>query len=158
MLLLLIRHGDAGSRNPDRWPDDRLRPLTAEGREAVGRMAARLKAQAWIPEAVLTSPWARACQTAELLLDELDTRGRPIPVEALARAPDLEALQAEIGARAGDSVVAAVGHSPWLDQLASLLLTASPTRLRIDLTKGGLLAIRTGALRAGAGELITAAP
>ena len=33
MQLLLIRHARAGDQDPDRWPDDRLRPLTNLGRE-----------------------------------------------------------------------------------------------------------------------------
>ena len=33
MLLLLVRHADAGDRDPAQWPDDTLRPLTDKGRK-----------------------------------------------------------------------------------------------------------------------------
>ena len=33
MLLLLIRHANAGDRDPQRWPADRDRPLTDKGRK-----------------------------------------------------------------------------------------------------------------------------
>ena len=71
MLLLLVRHADAGERDPARWPDDTLRPLTEKGRKVQGEVMKALRDAGVAPEVVLTSPWLRAVQTAELLTQGL---------------------------------------------------------------------------------------
>ena len=64
MLLLLIRHAHAGERDPDRWPDDRDRPLTDKGRKIQRKMSRALGKLDLVPTMVLASPWARAAETA----------------------------------------------------------------------------------------------
>jgi phosphohistidine phosphatase SixA len=71
----------------------------------------------------------------------------------LAGEPNLEALAAAIGPRGEDEIVALVGHEPWLGELASLLLTGSPTRLAVDYPKSGIIAIRTPAVAPSSGQL-----
>jgi phosphohistidine phosphatase SixA len=46
-----------------------------------------------------------------------------------------------------------VGHSPWMEDLASLLLAGSGNGVRIDFPKSGLLGIEVETLEPGAGEL-----
>ena len=70
MELLLVRHAIAFARDPDQWPDDGERTLSPEG-EARCRKAARgLKSVQPAVELVLSSPYARAWQTAEILAEE----------------------------------------------------------------------------------------
>jgi phosphohistidine phosphatase SixA len=42
VLLILMRHAEAGEANPARWPDDRRRPLMEPGRRAPARVAEAL--------------------------------------------------------------------------------------------------------------------
>src|SRR5690606_40778352 len=67
MLLLLTRHARAPERDTARWPDDSLRPLTNLGREFHAEMSRALARIDGTPGAVLTSPWVRARQTADLM-------------------------------------------------------------------------------------------
>jgi phosphohistidine phosphatase len=83
MLLVLVRHADAGERDPARWPDDTLRPITEKGRKIQGKVVKALRDAAVAPEVVLTSPWLRAAQTAELLTQGLGI-APPVPAAALA--------------------------------------------------------------------------
>ena len=71
MLLLIIRHADAEERDPARWPDDTQRPLSDKGRKVHRRVSRALKRLELVPELVLTSPWVRAAQTADILVEEL---------------------------------------------------------------------------------------
>ncbi len=78
VLMLLIRHADAGSRRE--WAgDDRDRPLSA-----LGVHQARALADALVehkPALIATSPYLRCLQT---VLPLADAAGRPVvPVEAL---------------------------------------------------------------------------
>lgn len=153
MHLILHRHARAHARNPDTWPDDRLRPLTDDGRR-IERRAARALVRVKIePDLVLTSPWTRARETAEILVEELGLETDAVSTDALATAPDLEALQAEIGIRPDESVIVLVGHSPWLEELASLLLCGSRGRMETDLPKSGAIGIAAPMLAPAAGRL-----
>jgi phosphohistidine phosphatase len=153
MLILLIRHAHAGERDPNRWPDDRDRPLTDRGRKTqrkVSRMLGRLDL---VPTLVLTSPWIRAAQTASILAETLDLQRAPVPCEALANDPDLSRLADCTGDAGPDAIVAMVGHSPWMEELAAQLLCGDRTSLRIDFPKSGVMGIDLERLVAGAGEL-----
>src|SRR6476660_6012635 len=153
MLLLLVRHAHAGDRDPDRWPDDRDRPLTDKGRKVQRRVSRALGEQQLVPTLVLTSPWTRAAQTAEILVSELGVSHAPIPSAALAAPPDLSRLADDIGEPGSDAIVALVGHSPWIEELAALLLTGQPTGLRVDYPKSGVMGIDLEKPAPGAGEL-----
>jgi phosphohistidine phosphatase len=153
MLLLLIRHAHAGARDPERWPDDRDRPLTDKGRKTQRDVSRFLRKRDLVPTLVLTSPWARAAETAEILVRELALADPPVPCPALADAPDLDRLAQDIGERGADAVVALVGHSPWIEELSALLLTGSDTGVRIDYPKSGVLGIEAEKPAAGMGEL-----
>lgn len=146
MELYLIRHAHAG--NPDRWSGpDALRPLSERGRRQAERLAALLRGLGFAPDALLTSPKARALQTADIVGLELGRK--PTVVEVLAGPFDLSDL-ASITAGAGDPErPALVGHDPDLSQLASVLVGA-----RIELRKGALARIDLPAgIVAGAGVL-----
>jgi phosphohistidine phosphatase len=152
MQLLLIRHADAGDRDPTLWPDDNLRPITEKGRRRHRRVARRLKRRGLVPTVLLASPLMRAWQTAQLVA-EYAGGASPLAAPALAAPPDLPALQAAIGRPGLDAIVALVGHEPWLGELASLLLTGDRGRLAIDFPKSGVLGLSLEAVAPGAGRL-----
>src|SRR3954470_59319 len=77
MILLLVRHADAGDRDPAQWPDDRLRPMTDKGRKVQTKVAKALRTMNRVPEVIVTSPWARAAQTAEVMQGELGIAAPP---------------------------------------------------------------------------------
>jgi phosphohistidine phosphatase len=153
MLLLLNRHAHAGDRDPERWPDDRERPLTDKGRKTQRRMSRALGEMKLAPTHVLTSPWTRAAQTAEILVSELSLPQPSVPCEALAGPPELSRIADDVGEPGSDAIVALVGHSPWIEELAALLLTGRSDGLRLDYPKSGLMGIDLERLAEGAGEL-----
>jgi phosphohistidine phosphatase len=122
MALYLLRHGDA--ENGD--GDDAARRLTAKGErqaEAAGRALAALDVQF---DACLTSPKARAAETARLACAPLglepesteELRGGPFDGPALA---------------AGRGDVLLVGHEPDFSREVARLTGAN-----VKLRKGGL--------------------
>ncbi len=153
MLLLLIRHAHAENRDAARWPDDRDRPLTEKGR-AVHRDVSRfLRKRDLSPSLVLTSPWTRAMQTAEILVEVARVGQAPVPCEPLADDPDLIRLQDFTGNQPAGATIAMVGHSPWMEDLASLLLGGGSQGVRVDFPKSGVLGLQLDRLEPGAGEL-----
>jgi phosphohistidine phosphatase len=139
MDLYLVRHAIAGEADSGRWPDDALRPLTEEGIASFRSAARGLRRIVPEVEVVLSSPYTRAWETAVLLHEEA---GWPAPerceeIEAI-RAPR-EALPVLDGL--DRSSAALVGHEPHLSQLASLLLCGDEDALRLELKKGGVVAL-----------------
>jgi phosphohistidine phosphatase len=153
MLLLLNRHAHAGIRDPAQWPDDRDRPLTEKGRAVQTDVSRFLRKRGLAPSLVLTSPWTRARQTAEILVEIARGSQPPVPCEPLADDPDLIRLQDYVGEQPSAAIVAMVGHSPWIEELASVLLGGASTSLRIDFPKSGAMGIALESLEPGAGEL-----
>jgi phosphohistidine phosphatase len=152
MRLLLIRHADAGDRDPALWPDDTQRPISEKGRRRHRRVARRLKRRQLIPSLLLSSPWIRAWQTAQLTAEYVGSP-TPVAVPALAAPPDLERLEAATGHPGPEALVVMVGHEPWLSQLASLLLTGEAGRVAIDLPKSGVLTLDCETLAPGRATL-----
>jgi phosphohistidine phosphatase len=136
LALYLVRHAFAAHADPAQWPDDALRPLTEEGAERFRRAARGLRRIVPEVDAVLSSGFARAWQTAELLHEEAEwpepedfpslEAGRPA-------APVLEALRGR-----GEASIALVGHEPNLSRLASLLCAGDEDTLRLELKKGAV--------------------
>jgi phosphohistidine phosphatase len=140
MDLHLIRHAIAFDRDPGRWPDDSLRPLTPEGEERFRRAARGLGRLVPSVDIVLASPYPRAWRTAELLTEEA---GWPAPVRCDELAAERDATEpARILQRHSvATAVAMVGHEPTLSELASLLLVKATGRLQLEMKKGGAVCL-----------------
>lgn len=119
MDLFVVRHGIAEAAAPGQ--DDASRQLTPQGERKVRRVVRGLRELRWQLDRVLTSPWLRAAQTAELL-EPISDDG-PIPTELLCQAPrpELLAMIAENPPTKARHATAVVGHEPWLGELVALL-------------------------------------
>ena len=151
MQVILFRHGPAGRRDPERWPDDALRPLTVRGRERTRRAARGLGTLLGRQPMILASSFKRAKQTADLLAEEL-------LVPAVALEPLLEPggsqkrLIERLASQPSDETRVLVGHEPDLGALAGALLTA--TSVSLTLKKAGACSMHfVGAVEPGAGRL-----
>jgi phosphohistidine phosphatase len=153
MLLLLIRHANAGERDPAQWPDDTQRPLTDKGRKVQRDVSRFLRKRDLAPTLVLTSPWLRALQTAEIVVEAARVAQPPVPCEPLAEDPDLVRLADFVGRQPPEAIVALVGHSPWMEELAGLLLDGAAGGLRVDFPKSGVMGIDVEGMTPGEGEL-----
>jgi len=144
--LHLLRHADAGE--PAAWEgDDALRPLSDKGRRQAERLASLLSRSKRPPGAIITSPKARAEQTARIVADALGLEIRFD--ERLAGPMDLEVLAAILEDAGAPEAPALVGHDPDFSDLASEL-TGAPLALQ----KGSLARIDLPAGPSAAGGLL----
>jgi len=149
--LYLVRHAVAEERGPA-WPDDSQRPLSAEGAKRWRREATGLVAIDARPDLILTSPYTRARQTADLLAAAFAKKPKVVELPALEPGVKprevLRALQPE-GRIAS---VALVGHEPDLGELAALLVGFKTAP---EFKKGGVARIDVAILPppAGSGRL-----
>jgi phosphohistidine phosphatase len=137
--LYLIRHAIAAERGDD-WPDDTKRPLTHGGAARMRQVIKGLVALDVDVALVLSSPLARAMQTAELIAQGFDKK-RPLEIErvaALAPGGSPAQVAAALGAFARHASLALVGHEPDLGELAAWLISA---RAPLPFKKGGVCRI-----------------
>lgn len=152
MDLYLVRHAIAEPRNHDRWPDDSQRPLSPDGTELFRGAARGLRRLGIGVEAVLTSSYLRASQTAVILAEEAEWPEAET-CRALEPPAGVSASVQMLETRAEPSL-ALVGHQPDLAELASLLLVANEHAAGLELKKGGVMCFRfTGRPAPGAGVL-----
>jgi phosphohistidine phosphatase len=134
--LYLVRHAFAAHADPALWPDDGERPLTEEGIARFRVAAGGLRRLVPAVDSVLSSGYARAWQTAELLHDAAGWR-EPEECPALeAGRPATSAL--DVLRNRTERSIALVGHEPYLSRLASLLCAGSEDKLQLELKKGAV--------------------
>lgn len=144
--LLLVRHADAGDPAAYPGPDD-ARPISAKGRRQAERLGAFLVSHGVRPDVILSSPKARAEQTARIIADALSM---PVVLDARLASGFGTAELLELLAAHGDPRrPMLVGHDPDFSDLASTLCGGD-----IDLKKGALARIDfDGPPVAGSGRL-----
>ncbi len=137
MDLYVIRHGIAVDLDSPGLGDDSLRPLSDKGRKKMLLIAAGLLKMGVRFNLILSSPYARARETAEILADVLQTEDKPFLSEHLSLLGDLDLLVDEIFEHRQLESLALVGHEPGLTSLISFLLTGNFSAV-INLKKGAV--------------------
>ncbi len=137
MELYLLRHGIAEEGSAGQ--SDASRALTADGkRKLKSVLKAALKADVE-PSLILTSPYKRAVQTAEIATEVLKYKGELLRTEALVPASTPASVWEEVRVHRDEPQLLLAGHDPLFTDLAGYLL-GFPA-LRIDFKKGALLRI-----------------
>jgi phosphohistidine phosphatase len=111
LQLIFLRHGPAGSRADWQGPDAQ-RPLTDDGRVVVAQVAGLLAASSLGVDVLLTSPLARARQTAEIAAAALGCADRLADDERLAGGLDRKRLAAIVADHPDAHTLMLVGHEP----------------------------------------------
>ena len=138
MNLYILRHGIAVERGTPGFTFDSQRPLTSEGRRKLRRISRALQQLDLSFDVILSSPFTRARQTAEIVAANLNLNKKLKFTEALAPATSRVRLIREINSiRPSPNDVLLVGHEPSLSELISLLLCGDAD-CTILLKKGGL--------------------
>ncbi len=138
MNLYLLRHGIAVEPGTASYELDSERPLTARGKSRLRTAARAMEALGLSFDLILSSPFLRAKQTAEIIAKDLKLRKRLACSDDLAPAGDPRLLIQQLNQfRPEPKSVLLVGHEPYLGKLIALL-TAGNTSLEIDFKKGGL--------------------
>lgn len=121
--LYVVRHAIAAERG-DAFPDDSKRPLTSAGK-AKFKKAARGLAEIGVEvDRILTSPYTRARETADILAAQLSGHPPVIETRALEPGRPFEHLLEALAEHADCRAVAIVGHEPGIGECAGRLVAA----------------------------------
>jgi len=133
MKLYLIQHGIALPEEKDP-----AKPLSPEGKEETQRIAEFLKTKSIKTDVVWHSPKLRAIQTAQIVANfiscsEIKERNDLNPLDSVESCPE------EIESLNKDLMI--VGHMPFLQKLASLLLSGSETNQFVSFKNSGVVCL-----------------
>ena len=137
MQLYLLRHGiseEAGLNLPDAE-----RALTAEGRKKLRQVLQTADNAGVKPSLMLSSPYKRAMQTAEIAKRILKYEGDIVQTNSLIPRSRAEHVWEEIRVHRSESSLLLAGHNPLFEHLAGYLL--GHPDLKMDFKKGALLRI-----------------
>lgn len=133
--LYFLRHAPAVLQAD--WDGaDTERPLTAEGRRKLHAARKGLRALIGRPDAIVSSPYVRAYETATLVARDLGFEGAPEKHEGLGHGGDPKHLEDILSSRAHGSRTLLIGHSPDLERWICHLLGGT-REASLELRKGG---------------------
>ncbi len=149
MNLYILRHGIAIERGARGFENDADRPLTLKGEERVRNIASALQSLELSFDVILTSPFLRARQTAEIVADNFKVRANLLNTDHLVPDGNPEKLLLELRRMKptpGNALL--VGHEPYLSALVSTLVSGENS-LSVLLKKGGLCKLSAESLKYG---------
>ena len=144
MEIYFFRHGIASDRNDPAYPSDQDRPLTEEGIRKTREAAQGLKRLDIAFDNILTSPWLRARQTAEIVAKVLGMENRLENLPELEGDRTVDDLLAALGDNRASRLLL-VGHEPLLGDTIGHLVCPDGN-MRVDLKKSGAAAVEIDGL------------
>ena len=118
--IALLRHGLASGQAPNAT-------LLPEGSAYLRRLAAVLDADGWRPDRVLSSPYVRARDSAEIIVKALSlTLAIEVIPELSPESDPDDALRAIADATPSDRTVLVVSHLPLVGRLSQELICDDP--------------------------------
>ena len=156
MHVYLVRHGIAMDREDPKCPTDTERPLTPKGMKRTHAAALGLRALKIRPDAMLTSPWLRAVQTAEIFSEVMGFSSKNIvQLDALKGTGTPAELFREL-AKLRAKVVLCFGHEPHLHLVIGQVLH---TGAKItELKKAGAACLHLERISPPQGQLLALYP
>jgi phosphohistidine phosphatase len=149
MNLYLLRHGLAVELSTRRLAKDSERALTAKGKRKLGEIAEAMEALGLSFDLILSSPFLRARQTAEIVAEVFQVKTKLVLSDHLIPGGSAKGLIQGINLlEPVPESVLLVGHEPDLSSLISLLVTGN-AESSIALKKGGLCKLSVESLKPG---------
>lgn len=142
MEIVIVRHALAEEREDfaKKGLEDQFRPLVLKGRKRMQKVCMRMKDFVKDVDAIVTSPFTRAAQTAQILAQAYPgAKVLEIP-EMVPQSPPQALLKWIRTQGRNYKRIMIVGHEPHLSVFASFMLTGKAESF-IDLRKSGILSL-----------------
>lgn len=149
MDIFLLRHADAVEVGRMGVTRDQDRPLTERGVKKLKKVAQVLLSMEVSFDTILSSPYVRAKETAEIIGEAMECRSRiKLTPNLVVDAGPAELVKEINEDHSRSRTVLLIGHEPQLVSLASVLISGRHD-VSIRLKKGGLCKLSADSLRFG---------
>jgi phosphohistidine phosphatase len=135
--LYLLRHGIAEDRSATGRDADR--ELTEEGRAKLHRVLKRAATAGVEPSLIISSPYKRAVETAEIAASELKYKGELLLKGALTPDSSPPSIWSEIREHRDEPSILLAGHEPLFSATVAWLLGS--THAMVEFKKAALVRI-----------------
>lgn len=153
MQIYAVRHGLAIDREDPKAPPDAERYLTEEGIQKTKRMAAAVAELSGSADLLLSSPYVRAMQTAEIFAEALDYPKQKIRrTDLLLPGTGASLLFKELAKDKQSATVFLFGHAPQLDDVVAAALGSKHPIT--SLKKAGVALIELKRVSPPSGQLV----
>src|SRR5579859_7126477 len=153
MQLYIVRHGIAIDREDPKSPPEAERFLTEEGIEKTKQVAKSVAALHIDADLLVSSPYVRAMQTAEIFAGALEYGKKEISQsEALLPGAEPGVFLRELARGKQESTVFCFGHAPHVDALIAAALGVK--HQVTELKKAGVALIELRRLSPASGKLV----
>ncbi len=157
MRLYIVRHGIAIDRDDPKCPADPDRYLTDEGVQKTRKAAEGLAALGADPDLLLSSPYVRAWQTAEIFAAALGySNGKIRKTDHLLPGAQPAALFRELAKEKNARSVFLFGHAPNVDDVLAAALGVN--HHITSMKKAGVALLELKQVSPATGELLWLAP
>jgi len=149
MNIYILRHGIAVERGSPDYAKDADRPLIPEGERKLWRITEAMEALELSFDLILSSPYVRARQTAEIVADAFKAHKKLEFSDTLTPGGSTRKLIEFLNAiKPSPENILLVGHEPYLSELISLLVSGD-SGFPVVLKKGGVCKLAAEPLKHG---------
>ena len=149
MDIFILRHGIAAELSVGTSARDADRALTPKGKREMWQVARTMKLLDFSSDLILSSPYTRAFQTAEIVAKALGLKKKLELTDCLVPHGNARELISSLNKyKPAPQSVLLVGHEPYLSQLISLLISGGSTA-SVTLKKAALAKLSTDSLKFG---------
>ena len=146
MNLYFLRHGDAEHSAST----DFERKLTEKGENQVRKIARLLEQNKEFPDVILSSPYRRAKETADILSAALNIKDKLFIEDKLSCGCVRKSIEELIRLHSNANSYLFVGHAPDFGNICAELLGFSQ---EMEIKKGGIVKLETQLARPGSAKL-----
>ncbi|WP_413558195.1 SixA phosphatase family protein [Bdellovibrio sp. HCB209] len=162
MEIIIVRHALAEEREDfaKKGLEDQFRPLTLKGRKRMQKICVQMKDFVKDVDVIVTSPFTRAAQTAQILAQHYPGKKILEIPELVPQSPPQALLKWVRTQGRGYKRMMFVGHEPHLSVFACYMLSGKAESF-IDLRKSGILSLELETFaqaNAGGAELMYSIP
>jgi phosphohistidine phosphatase len=149
MNIFVLRHGIAVEAGTTGYSKDSERPLIPKGERKLWQVADAISALELSFDVILTSPYVRARQTADIIAEALNAKRKLESTDHLTPGGSAKKLIEHINQmKPAVENVLLVGHEPSLSELIALLISGD-AHASVQMKKGGLCKLSAESLQYG---------
>jgi phosphohistidine phosphatase len=138
MVIYFLRHANAGTKHFSDPAKDEKRPIDKIGEEQSHDVGRALAALGVTVNVIISSPLARAMQTAAIVSQELGHEEKLVLDDALRPEATFEKFKALLNRHKDKAAIMVVGHDPSMTDFVNGVLSNGSPLAAIEMKKGGV--------------------